>query len=354
MLNKTIFSSMTSVGNLPRNTIKAALVLLLLFLAACSPKPQPFLQINGSTMGTTYHITLRQPGDEWTEQVLKEALDLRLQAFNQLASTYIPDSELNKLNSAPIGEGHVVMPMLFDILLLATEVSWLSNGAFDVTVAPLVNLWGFGPTKHDGKPSAEAVATALEQVGFDQIELDLLDKKVLKHKDLRIDLSAIAKGYGVDVVALWLESLGTTDYLVEIGGEMRVAGLSPRGDQWRVGVENPDVTNAETIPIRLGNIGVATSGDYRNYFEEEGVRYSHTIDPNTGRPITHNLASVTVLDPSCAFADAMATAFSVMGGDKTLKLAEQLQIPVYIIEKSETGFVRRYSSEFAPYLEQEK
>ncbi len=354
MLNKTIFSSMTSVGNLPCKTIKAALVLLLLFLAACSAKQPPFLQISGSTMGTSYHITLRQPSDEWTEKTLKEALDLRLQAFNQLASTYIPDSELNRLNSAPVGEGHAVMPMLFDILLLATEVSWLSNGAFDITVAPLVDLWGFGPVRHEVKPDDKAVAAALEQVGFDQIELDLLDKTVLKNRKLHIDLSAIAKGYGVDVVALWLESLGTTDYLVEIGGEMRVAGLSPRGDQWRIGVENPDVSNPETVPIRLGNIGVATSGDYRNYFEEDGIRYSHTIDPNTGRPITHNLASVTVLDPSCAFADAMATAFLVMGGDKTMKLAEQLQIPVYLIEKSEAGFVRRYSSAFASYLEQEK
>lgn len=344
---------MTLVGNLPRNTIKAAFALLLLFLAACSSNSSPYLQISGSTMGTSYHITLRKPGEEWTEVALKEALDQRLQAFNQLASTYIPDSELNRLNKAPVGEGHPVMPMLFDIMVLATEVSWLSNGAFDITVAPLVDLWGFGPAKHDGKPSDAAIAEALARVGFDQIELDLLDKKVLKRKDLRIDLSAIAKGYGVDVVALWLESLGTKDYLVEIGGEMRVAGLSPRGDQWRIGVENPDVANSDTIPIRLGNIGVATSGDYRNYFEEDGVRYSHTIDPTSGRPITHNLASVTVLDASCGFADAMATAFSVMGGDKTLKLAEQLQIPVYIIEKGEAGFVRRYSSAFAPYLEQE-
>lgn len=354
MLNKTIYFSMISVGNLPRNTIKAALVLLLLFMVGCSAKQAPFLQVNGTTMGTTYHITLRQPSDEWTEQSLKEALDLRLQAFNQLASTYIPDSELNRLNDAPVNEWYPVMPMLFDILVLSTEVSWVTNGAFDITVAPLVNLWGFGPVKHNGKPSDEAVAKALETVGFGEIELDILDKKVLKHKDLHIDLSAIAKGYGVDVVALWLESLGTKDYLVEIGGEMRVAGLSPRGDQWRIGVENPDVENPETTPIRLGNIGIATSGDYRNYFEEEGVRYSHTIDPNTGRPITHNLASVTVLDASCAYADALATAFSVMGGDKTLKLAEQMAIPVYIIEKSDAGFARRYSSEFAPYLEQEK
>ncbi|WP_318261625.1 FAD:protein FMN transferase [Zhongshania marina] len=354
MLNQTISSSMTSVGKFIQHNIKAALVLLLLFLSGCSPAPQEFLRLSGMTMGTTYHITVRNPAGEWTEQSLKEALDKRLAAFNQIASTYISNSELSQLNTMPAGEWRQLTPMLFDILVMAVEVSWLSNGAFDVTVGPLVDLWGFGPEKHEGKPSEEALNKALEEVGFDRIELDMADHKIKKGAPLRIDLSAIAKGYGVDAVALWLESLGSTDYLVEIGGEMRVAGLSPRGDQWRIGVESPDLEVDKTTPILLGNIGVATSGDYRNYFEENGVRYSHTIDPRTGRPITHNLASVTVLDPSCAFADAMATAFSVLGGDKTIELAEQLDIPVYLIEKTESGFSSRYSSSFAPYLEQEK
>lgn len=343
---------MTLVGKFIVHRIKAALVLLLFLLSACSTAPPEFMQVSGMTMGTTYHITLRNPG-EWTEQSLKAALDERLVAFNQIASTYIPDSELSQINTMPADEWHQLTPMLFDILVLAVEVSWLSNGAFDVTVGPLVDLWGFGPDRHDGTPDESAIKKALEDVGFERIELDLAEHKFKKGAPLRIDLSAIAKGYGVDAVALWLESLGSTDYLVEIGGEMRVAGLSPRGDSWRIGLESPDLEVDKTTPILLGNIGVATSGDYRNYFEENGVRYSHTIDPRTGRPITHNLASVTVLDPSCAFADAMATAFLVLGGKKTIELAEQLAIPVYLVEKTENGFSSRYSSSFTPYLEQE-
>tara|TARA_R110001592_G_scaffold6774_7_gene36780 strand:- start:8098 stop:9132 length:1035 start_codon:yes stop_codon:yes gene_type:complete len=343
---------MTLVAKIIYRPIKAALVLLLCVLSACFPTPPEFLQLSGMTMGTTYHITLRNPG-EWTEQSLKAALDERLMAFNQIASTYISDSELSQINTMPADEWHQLTPMLFDILVLAVEVSWLSNGAFDVTVGPLVDLWGFGPDRHDGRPDEGAINKALQDVGFDRIELDLAEHKIKKTAPLRIDLSAIAKGYGVDAVALWLESLGSADYLVEIGGEMRVAGLSPRGDSWRIGLESPDLNVDKTTPILLANIGVATSGDYRNYFEENGVRYSHTIDPRTGRPITHNLASVTVLDPSCAFADAMATAFLVLGGEKTMQLAEQLAIPVYLVEKTDDGFSSRYSSSFGPYLEEE-
>mgnify|MGYP003624640489 FL=1 len=344
---------MISVVNFTPRLIKAAFVLLLFILSACSPAPPEYMRLSGMTMGTSYHITLRNPGD-WTAKSLQQALDERLAAFNQIASTYIPDSELSRLNAMPAGEWRTLTPMLFDIFVVSIEVSWLSNGAFDVTVGPLVDLWGFGPEKHEGTPDDAAITKALAEVGFDRIELDMAEHKLKKNAELRIDLSAVAKGYGVDAVALWLESLGSTDYLVEIGGEMRSAGLSPRGDQWRIGVESPDLEADKTTPILLGNIGVATSGDYRNYFEENGVRYSHTIDPRTGRPITHNLASVTVLDPSCAFADAMATAFSVLGGDKTMELAEQLDIAVYLIEKTENGFSSRYSSSFAPYLEQEK
>jgi thiamine biosynthesis lipoprotein len=343
---------MILVAKIIYHPIKAALVLLLCLISACSPAPPAFIQISGMTMGTTYHITLRNPG-EWTEQSLKAALDERLIAFNQIASTYIPDSELSQINTMPADEWHQLTPMLFDILVLAVEVSWLSNGAFDVTVGSLIDLWGFGQDRHDGTPDESAIKKALEVVGFDRIELDLAEYKIKKGAPLRIDLSAIAKGYGVDAVALWLESLGSADYLVEIGGEMRVAGLSPRGDSWRIGLESPDLDVDKTTPILLGNISVATSGDYRNYFEENGVRYSHTINPQTGRPITHNLASVTVLDPSCAFADAMATAFLVLGGEKTIELAEQLSIPVYLVEKTEEGFSSRYSSSFGPYLEEE-
>lgn len=339
---------MISVADLRRSTEKAALVLLFLFLAACSGAPEEVIRISGSTMGTTYHVTLRNPGELRAEE-LKRQLDYQLVHFNQLASTYIDDSELNQLNRAPVGEWQTLSEPLYNIFSMSLEVSWLTGGAFDITVAPLVDLWGFGPEKHDGRPSDDAIVTAMQDIGYDRIELDMLEPKLRKKAALHMDLSAIAKGYGVDAAAIWLESLGVTDYLVEIGGEMRVAGSSPRGDAWRIGVENPG-GGAPTLAIELGDTAVATSGDYRNYFEEDGVRYSHTIDPRTGRPISHSLASVTVLDPSCAFADAMATAFSVMGTKRTLELAEAQNMPVYLIEKTEEGFVSRYSSAFKPYL----
>ncbi|AKH69718.1 membrane-associated lipoprotein involved in thiamine biosynthesis [Spongiibacter sp. IMCC21906] len=331
---------------------KAALVLLLLFLVGCNPDPEAVILLSGNTMGTTYHITLVNPGELRSDE-LKKDLDFQLEHFNSIASTYIEDSELNKLNRSKVGEWQKVSPPLYAMLNIATEVSWLSGGAFDITVGPLVNLWGFGPDKAHGVPADDAIAAALKNVGYTQLEMDMLEPKVLRRAAVQLDLSAVAKGYGVDAAAVWLESLGVTNYLVEIGGEMRVAGKSPRGDAWRVGVENPDPNATETLPIRLAEIAVATSGDYRNYFEEDGVRYSHTIDPRTGRPITHRLASVTVLDPSCAYADAMATAFSVMGVEHTLEVANRQGIPVYIIEKTDEGFASRHSKAFEPYLKEQ-
>ncbi len=340
---------MISVVNRFLSMEKAAFVLLFLFLSACSPAPEEIIQFSGKTMGTTYHITLRNPGN-LESAVLKQQLDYQLAHFNRIASTYIDDSELNLLNRAPLGEWQALSEPLYNILSLAMEVSWLTAGAFDITVAPLVDLWGFGPHKREGKPSAEELRGALARVGYTRLQLDMLEPKLLKTAALRMDLSAIAKGYAVDAAAIWLSSLGVQDYLVEIGGEMRVAGLSPRGDAWRIGVESPIGGQAQ-LAIELGDIAVATSGDYRNYFEEGGVRYSHTIDPRTGQPVRHTLVSVTVLDASCAFADAMATAFSVMGAERTLALAEAQDLPVYLIESTDQGFVSRYSSAFAPYIQ---
>ncbi|WP_372862022.1 FAD:protein FMN transferase [Spongiibacter sp.] len=339
---------MISVVNRVQSMEKAAFALLFLFLSACSPAPEEIIQFSGKTMGTTYHVTLRNPGN-LESAVLKQQLDYQLAHFNRIASTYIDDSELNQLNRAPLAEWQQLSEPLYNILSLAMEVSWLTAGAFDITVAPLVDIWGFGPLQREGRPSEDEIDAALANVGFAQLQLDMLAPRVMKAAALKIDLSAIAKGYGVDAAAVWLHSLGVQDYLVEIGGEMRVAGKSPRGDAWRIGVESPNGGEPQ-LAIALEDIAVATSGDYRNYFEEDGVRYSHTLDPRTGRPIRHSLASVTVLDASCAFADAMATAFSVMGVERTLALAESQGLAVYLIEKTDEGFVSRYSSAFAPYI----
>jgi thiamine biosynthesis lipoprotein len=180
--------------------------------------------------------------------------------------------------------------------------------------------------------------------------MQLSESQISKTSPVRLDLSAVAKGYAVDLVADLLEMLALPDYLVEVGGEMRLGGSNSQGKPWRIAVEQPSVIPQVQRIIELGDVAMATSGDYRNYFEVDGVRYSHTIDPRTGRPITHSLASVTVLAPTCAEADAWATALSVMGEEQGLAVAEQLNLPVYMLVKSENGFKAVSSLAFDPYL----
>ncbi len=324
---------------------------LLSLIAGCERRPEP-LSLSGFTMGTAYHITVADPGDA-DAAAMQGELDQLLAMFNQIASTYIEDSELNRLNHAATGQWLAVSETLSDMLMLAMELSWLTGGSFDITVAPLVDLWGFGPQQRTEQlPAAAAIAAARQNVGYQHLEIDFADARVRKQRDIHLDLSALAKGYGVDLVALWLERQGFAHYLVEIGGEIRSRGHSPRGDDWRVAIEQPaDGERAVHRAIRVSGVAVATSGDYRNYFERDGQRYSHTIDPATGSPVHHGLASVTVISDTAAYADALATAFTVMGPEKTRRFAEQQGIAVYLIEKTATGFSASHSSHFAKYLD---
>lgn len=325
------------------------MLLSLFVLVGCSGEAKHFM-IRGETMGTTYQVTvLGEPEDK---AVLAQEIDQLLLILNDIASTYIEDSELNEFNRAPIGEWITVSPALYSMFEMAMEVAWLSNGAFDITVAPLVNAWGFGPMgRVEQRPNAIAQRELLARVSYQHLELDLSRQQVRKKADIEVDLSAIAKGYAVDELAAWIDRRGYSDYLVEIGGEIKVAGESPRGDPWRVAVESPDAREGVRTAIAIRDIAVATSGDYRNYYEEDGMRFSHTIDPRSGEPVQHSLASVTVLADTAAYADALATAFSVMGPEKTLKLAEQEGIAVYLIHKQGDGFVSKASSAFKPYEE---
>ncbi len=330
----------------------AALGLLFFVVASCGGEPRLW-QISGATMGTQYHISALPPKGFDREQGAK-GVDALLAAFSQITSTYIPDSDVNRLSAFPLDESVDISQVLSDILLISMEVSWITGGAFDVTVSPLVELWGFGVEKREQTiPAASAIEAALEEVGFQHLELDFTEPKVKLRKPLRIDLSSVAKGYGVDMLAQWLERQGITDYLVEIGGEIRAAGKSPRGDAWRVGIEKPAglLSAGVAEAIRVSGVGLATSGDYRNYFEKDGKRYSHTINPKTGYPITHTTASATVVAETAAYADALATGLLVLGAEKALPLAETHGIAVYLIEKTDAGFKSSYSSSFAPYLE---
>jgi len=329
------------------------IVLLASPLAGCSG-PEPW-RLSGATMGTSYSIVVAAPPEGLSRERLAADIDAELRAVNRQMSTYRADSELSRFNRQTGADWFPVSAELVALVAEARRIGELSGGAFDVTVGPLVNLWGFGPGQHAGrdKPPAQAeIDAALARSGAASLSLQRAPPALAKSQpELYVDLSAIAKGHGVDRVAALLEEVGILDYLVEIGGELRSRGQSPRGDAWRLAVEKP--TRGERAVqqvIAVGDAAVATSGDYRNYFERDGVRYSHTIDPRDGRPIRHALASVTVVQPRAARADALATALLVMGPRDGLALAQRLQLPAYFVIKGEAGFETAYSDAFKPLM----
>jgi thiamine biosynthesis lipoprotein len=235
----------------------------------------------------------------------------------------------------------------------ALRVSILTEGAFDVTVGPLVNLWGFGPAPSTMEvPSEDAIRSSLSGVGYQHIHVQQSPPAIRKDRpDLQIDLSAIAKGYAVDQVAEFLESLNIPHFLVEVGGELRAKGHNAAGFPWKVAIEKP-VSHEKAIHrvLYLGSHAMATSGDYRNFFETNGKRFSHTINPQTGQPVTHQLASVTVVQPSCMEADAFATAFMVLGPDEGYDLAVQEKIPALFVSRAPNGLEEKMTPELEQFL----
>ncbi len=344
---------MTSVVN---PTVKRAASLLFLFVlslwvAGCDSQRSQPLKLAGFTMGTSYHITVVD-GLPTQAEGLKQLVEDRLSVLNQQFSTYVDDSELMLLNKAEVGRWIAVSQELFEVLAKSAEISALSDGAFDITMGPLVDLWGFGPTQRgDQVPSEQAIEVVRQQTGFDAIELDASQRAVRKTRAVSLDLSAVAKGYAVDQLGQLLAEQGYQNYMAEIGGEIVTAGLNPRQTPWRIAIEQPGHGYAQVHKaVAISGVAMATSGDYRNYYEVDGRRYSHTIDPQTGYPITHHLASVTVIASDCATADALATAINVMGSERGLQLAQQQRLAIYLIEKTRDGFISKYSDAFAAYL----
>ena len=325
------------------------LATMWLMLSACGRTDSDITALSGKTMGTTYNI--KYVNSEATEKVdaemLQSEIDQRLLEINQLMSTYIPDSELSLLNKAPANVPFAISAETIEVIREALRLARLSDGALDITVGPLVNLWGFGPDqKPEVVPSAEQVSSVRASIGIDKFEL--LDNSLVKFNDsVYIDLSTIAKGYAVDELAEILESYNIINYLVEIGGEMRVAGTKQDNKDWLVAIEKPVSTQrAVQRIITIGDNAIASSGDYRNYFEEDGVRFSHLIDPKTSYPIQHNLVAVSVIAPSAIEADGLATALIVMGADKGKELAESQGIAALFITKEGTEFVEYRSTSF--------
>lgn len=296
-------------------------------------------------MGTYYQVKVPRPPAGLDEEQLRRGVEAVLQEVNQEISTYDPDSELSRLNSNRSTDWLPVSPNLFAALAEGQQISALSGGAFDITVGPLVNLWGFGPAgRTDEVPPPEAIAAALARVGYDKIELRADPPAVRKQRgDLYIDLSALGEGYGADRLAAHLASAGAVDYLVAIAGTMRVQGRNAEGEPWGIAIERPVPGRREVQTILpVTDAAVSTSGDYRNFFEEGGKRYSHHIDPHTGRTVAHRLASATVVLPAgpdaAMRADGLATALVVLGEEKGPALAESLGIAAYFIVREDQGF----------------
>ncbi|MEM7104516.1 MAG: FAD:protein FMN transferase [Bacteroidota bacterium] len=344
-----------------KNTI---LITLLILVWACNTPSGETLQayaINGETMGTTYSVLYVGP----SESDYSEGIDLLLKQVNQETSTYIPASTISKFNQSETGlsfpEG---APEHFKTVFEGSKIIWeQTKGHFDPTVMPVVNYWGFGYTEKKPVTAVDTVKvdSLLQLIGFAKISSGPADAgsgkgdNYTKKQGMQLDFSAIAKGYGVDAVGQFLESKGISNYLVEIGGEVRARGKKSNGDWWTAGINIPDsaaglqdIQNA----VSIQNKALATSGNYRIFYEVDGVKYAHTINPSTGFPAGNTLLSASVLANDCMTADAFATAFMVMGLDKAYQLAAANEgIEAYLIYGDDAGEMKiKYTPGIAPFI----
>jgi len=341
------------------NRIKLVLVAFLaISVTACFPsnnsaKKEVLLQ--GRTMGTTYNVKVVATPEQVAALKLHEKIDAVLKQVNQEMSTYIPSSEISRFNRSSSTDPVEISTGFERVLKESIRLGEMSSGKLDITVGPLVNLWGFGPEQRpETVPSKEALENTRSRIGLKNLHLDgnKLSKDIA---NLYIDLSTTAKGYGVDVVAELIEANGFGGYLVEIGGEMRLKGFKHTGELWAIAIERPildpsgEQRAVQQVIIPKDN-AVATSGDYRNYFEVNGQRFSHIIDPDTGKPINHNLVSVTVIHPSSMTADGLSTTLMVMGAVQGMEFAVKNEIAALFISKTEHGFTEQFTVKFKQYL----
>ena len=319
------------------------IIVAFIFFSGCIKQTnKDYIKLTGFTQGTTYGVIYYDSqGRNFSNEI--ESILLKIDTS---MSVYNPKSAINAFNNSE--SGIEVDTMLAEVVKLSSSINEETYGAFDITVGPLVSIWGFHMKKGE-MPTKEKVDSILISIGSTKIELhnQFLSKT---SKDVMIDVNAIAQGYTVDVLARFLKAKGVNNFLIELGGEIITSGQSPRGDKWIVGVDKP-VDNAapgESFQVKLSisNSALVTSGNYRKFFVRDGVKYSHTIDPKTGFPVTHSLLSATVIDRTAARADALATAFMVMGVDSTKSwLARNPGVEVYLIYSNTKGDYEVWMSE---------
>ncbi|MCP5441389.1 MAG: FAD:protein FMN transferase, partial [Chromatiaceae bacterium] len=302
----------------PSRPSPARLCLLasLVLMAACSRQAVDVVELTGSTMGTTYSIKLAAAPDPALRDALQRQVEQRLHEINTRMSTYLADSDLMRFNRNPSTEWQPAPPELVQLVEQANRISAQTGGMYDITVGPLVNLWGFGNAgPRATAPATPEVAALLKETGYGHLQTRQVPPALRKDvAGLQIDLSSIAKGWAVDQLAQLLLDRGIGNFLVEIGGELRASGQKAANRPWRVAIERPVDEHREVQRvIGLRDLAMATSGDYRNFFENNGRRFSHTISPKTGLPVQHSVASVSVVADNCALADAWATALMALG-----------------------------------------
>jgi thiamine biosynthesis lipoprotein len=339
------------MNNAQKNAIYSAVLIILMLVvywwrssdvpvAKTAPK---LMMISGNTMGTSYNISyLDSLGRDFTQ-----SMDSLLLIFNESLSTYQANSEISRFNQDTAFT--FKLPFFYPVLKKSQEIYEISEGAFDPTVAPLVNYWGFGFKNIKSlKPDNQAIDSLLQYVGWAKyIQFD--EKAVRKtKKGVMLDFNAIAQGYGTDVAANLLKAKGITNYMVEIGGEVVCKGVNLKGEVWRIGISNPQDTlsNQLIASMELKNRGLATSGNYRRFYVKDGKKYAHTLNPKTGFPVQHSLLSATVLAPDAMTADAIATVFMVVGLEKAKEiLAKRKELDAYLIYDDGQGKLKTFATE---------
>ena len=357
----------------------------LLFAALYWLGSQPRLkQFEGKTMGTTYHVSYVDTLFSNSVDTIASAVHATLEDIDGRMSTYRADSELMQFNRSALAKPFTLSSDIVALVKQSQALSELSEGAYDITVGPLVNLWGFGPGDFSSSvsdstkdataetptnikspafiqwiqknnpvkiPTKEAIQSALDNVGYRYVIADSIHSTLLRTRPVFLDLSSIAKGYAVDQAARTLEHAGITNYMVEVGGEIFVGGKKPDNSPWRLAIRGPELSNSQPRAIvELQDKALATSGNYLNFFEIDGKRYSHTINPLTGGPEANRLAEVAVIHDTTAEADALATLFMVIGDEQGLALANKQNIAAYFTYHDNGGFTSVASEAFKPYL----
>lgn len=350
-MNKILFFKKYFKSILLIALIGSIALILRLFSFVSTPL---LIHIQDQTMGTIYNIKIVQTSQAIDKKELKKQINAKLKHINKLMSMFDNTSEISTFNNTTNTDWFKISPETLEVIKEAFNIYEISNHSYDITIAPLVNLWNFGVNRTFNQfkiPDKSQIEKIKQHVGMHFIHINedqLMIKKLIP--TVSIDLSSIAKGYAVDYIANFLKSLGLNRFMVEIGGEVYAIGTNQNNEEWKIGIETPtteyNVKQSVQKVIKLNGMAIATSGNYRNYFEKDGIRYTHIINPITGYPITHKLASVSVIDNKCVRADALATALMLLGENDGFEIAQKNKIMAYFIIKTNDGFITQSTHDF--------